>query len=231
MTDHNCFVGNWPFYRLDNADLGSLIEEHAACGIDHGYVSSLQSIFYNDFYEAEEELGRMIGNSGYFHTVIPNPTVQCYEHALKRCFDEFDVRGIRLVPGYQGYSLEHGGLELVKRYAGERNIPIFINARMTDERMTHMITPEIPTVKELADFVRSAPDIKVVLCYLKENEAEGVYDLCRDSENLWFDTAGMTSSLVLGEFPKYIGKTVLGTGFPLRSVKATALRMESEIGK
>ena len=103
MTDHNCFIGNWPFCRLDYADFESLREEHAACGIDHGYISSLQSIFYNDFYEAEVELSEMIGNSGYLHTVIPNPTTQCYKYALERCFDEFDVKGIRLVPGYHGY--------------------------------------------------------------------------------------------------------------------------------
>ena len=227
MTDHNCFIGKWPFYRLDGS-FSSLCEEHAQSGVTNGYVSSLESVFYNDFYESERELYTVIKNSSYKHTVIPNPRVQGCEITLERCLDEFDVQGIRLVPGYHGYSLSDDRLESIINQARINNLPIFINARLTDERMTHILHPAVPTAEEIADFLNRAEGVRVVLCYLKDHEADAVFKKCKDKKNLFFDVSGMTGSL-LDNTPEYINRCVLGTCFPLRTVRSSVMRIEREL--
>lgn len=228
MTDHNCFIGNWPFYRLDGG-FSSLCREHSENGITGGYVSALESVFYNDFYESERALGEIIKGSGYRHAVIPNPTVQGFGSTLERCLEEFDVQGIRLVPSYQGYSLDLPALDSIIDVARRQGLPIFINARLTDERMTHMIHPRLTTAEEIADFVNRADGVTVVLCYLKEHEADAVWSRCKKRENLYFDTSGMAGCLLEGNLPDYTSHCVLGTGFPLRTVRSSVMRIESEI--
>lgn len=228
MTDHNCFIGNWPFYSLDGS-FSALCREHRQNGIGTGYVSALESVFYNDFYESERALCEIIKGSGYRHAVIPNPTVQGFDSTLERCLEELEVQGIRLVPSYQGYSLDLPALDSIIDVARRQGLPIFINARLTDERMTHIIHPVLPSAEEIADFVDRAAGVTVVLCYLKEHEADAVWSRCKKRENLYFDTSGMAGCLFGGKLPNYIDRCVLGTGFPLRTVRSSVMRIESEI--
>ena len=228
MTDHNCFIGNWPFYSLDSS-FDSLCREHSKNGIESGYISALESVFYNDFYESEQALDKIIRGSGYRHTVIPNPAVQGFDLTLERCLDEFEVQGIRLVPSDQGYSLDLPELSCVVGIARRKELPIFINARLTDERMTHIMHPVLPSAEEIADFVNRADGVTVVLCYLKEHEADAVWKKCKNRENLYFDASGMAGCLLGDNLPDYISRCVLGTGFPLRTVRSSVMRIESEI--
>lgn len=228
MTDHNCFIGNWPFYRIDSS-FEALCREHGENGIGSGYISALESVFYNDFYESEQALDKIIRGSGYRHTVIPNPTVQGFDLTLDRCLDEFEVQGIRLVPSYQGYSLDLPALDNIIDVARRLSLPIFINARLTDERMTHIMCPVLPSAEEIADFIDRADGVRVVLCYLKEHEADAVWKNCKNRENLYFDTSGMAGCLLGDNLPDYICRCVLGTGFPLRTVRSSVMRITSEI--
>ena len=54
--DCNAFIGNWPFYKTRFGSFEDLKRIHRENGIDGGYVSSVQSIFYNHPWEAEVEL-------------------------------------------------------------------------------------------------------------------------------------------------------------------------------
>ena len=229
MTDHNCFIGAWPFYRLEGTDLAALRKAHAAHGITGGYLSALPSVFYNDFYESERCLAEQIRGSDYFHTVLPNPTVTGAKEALAACFAEFAPRGIRLVPGYQGYSLRDECLSPVLEAARARRIPLFVNARLSDERMTHLIHPTVPTPQELWEFSKRAEGITLVLCHLTEQETAEVLERAGDAHGLFFDTTGNTGSLLAHPHPAALGRTVLGTGFPLYSVTSAVLRLEKEL--
>lgn len=228
MTDHNCFIGKWPFYRLDGS-FSAMCEEHTQNGITTGYVSSLESVFYNDFYESEKELAEAIADSGYYHTVTVNPAVQGFEQTLNRCFQEFDLKGIRLTPTYHNYSLADARLKPIIEVARDKNIPIFVNARLTDDRMTHMMHPVPKNADEYAEFVDFAEGVRIVLCYLLGSEADAVWNKTRNRDNLYFDTSGMAGSLFETDLPDYISHCVLGTGFPLRTVHSSVMRIEKEI--
>ena len=59
-VDFNCYVGNWPFHRIRNNTLEDLKKLHKKVGIDYGYVSALEAIFYHDPYEADALLAKEI---------------------------------------------------------------------------------------------------------------------------------------------------------------------------
>ena len=110
MKDFSCYLGAWPFYKLP-ASLDALRALHAKNGIYGGYVSSLHSMFYNDFYESEKELSEMLAGTEYRQLVTLNPTLSFAQHTLRRCIEEFDVAGVRIHPTYHGYSMDTESLE------------------------------------------------------------------------------------------------------------------------
>lgn len=54
--DAAAFCGHWPYYRLRNASLEQMLEQYRAANIDGGLMSSLDAVFYQDPWEADEQL-------------------------------------------------------------------------------------------------------------------------------------------------------------------------------
>lgn len=233
MIDFNCFVGEWPFHRLRKYTFRDLQEVHKANGIEYGYVSSVQSIFYNDFYEAEKMLDEEIRGSGYQHVVTANPTLSSCLLTLKRCVEEFSVKGIRLMPGYHGYGMDCDILNSIVNFAAESRLPLFINARMLDERCTHMIHPLPLEADKVAEFityaVSRAPDIVIVLCHFKDSEAQRIQQNIATDTKVFWDMSGSTYNLLGNHHNIQLDKRVYGSGFPLHSVRSGVLRIDTEI--
>ena len=67
--DFNGFAGNWPFFRVRNNTVEKLAKLHSRCGIEGGFVSSLEAIFYQDPWEAELELSRQLEGTPYIQAI------------------------------------------------------------------------------------------------------------------------------------------------------------------
>ena len=104
--DGNCFVGNWPFYRVNETTDEELIKVHSRYGITGGFLSSLEAIFYQDPFVAEKQLARQIKGTAYKHIMVLNPTLPAWKDDLARCVEKFEIAGVRLLPGFHGYSLD-----------------------------------------------------------------------------------------------------------------------------
>ena len=81
------------------------MEKHRSCGIEGGFVSALESIFYQDPYEAEVLLAEAVKGTAYRHAMILNPTLPGWKDDLARAVRELDIKAVRLVPGFHGYKL------------------------------------------------------------------------------------------------------------------------------
>src|SRR5690242_3937862 len=104
--DVNCLLGHWPFRKLYKNTLRDLQEVHAANGIQEGYVSSLNSIFYNDCFEGDEELHEMIKDSSYHHVQTINPVMPGFAEDKDEGVRRFSSKAIRIYPTFHGYSLQ-----------------------------------------------------------------------------------------------------------------------------
>lgn len=228
MIDFNCYIGNWPFHKLRENSFVALKEVHKKNNIEYGYVSSIESIFYNDFYESEKELYDIIKGSGYKQIVTVNPVMPACALTLKRCIEEFEVSGIRIIPSYHGYSINSDILNPVIEIAREYKLPLFITARMMDERFTHMYQPVIQAKEDVDEFLKANNDITVVLCHFKSPELRGIEEL-KNNPNVYSDVSGIRDNLIDNDVMKEIlKKCVYGSAFPLCSVVSSVMMLETE---
>ena len=225
MKDYNIFVGKWPFYDLPRTTIDELDGLHKPYGIDGGYVSSLESIFYNDFYDSEYKLSEILKDTKYHHVVTPNPAFVESAVTLERCIADFNVKGIRIHPEYHGFKLTDECVRHVLDIARRYNLPVFVTARMHDERMAHMINPREISTEELKSFVIENSDIKIILCQFKIHEIEAIKKELLSLPNLYTDTSSLRVNLFGNATTDIFKKAVYGSGYPLLHVAASALML------
>ena len=229
MTDFNCYIGEWPFAKIKYSTFSHLKEQHGKNSIASGWVSSIHSIFYNDPYQSEKELYEAIKGSGYRHIVTVNPALSTAPLTLERCISEFDISGIRLHPGYHGYSIASDIVEPVIRIAEKYNLSVFITSRMQDERFTYLINAVPVPVDEVKLFADKYPRVKTVLSFFKTHEAVALTDFAAERQNIFFDTTGFVGNMLIPSevIRKMQEKSVYGSGFPLQTVTYGALQIQS----
>ena len=228
MIDFNCYIGNWPFHKLRKNSFEDLKEVHRKNNIKSGYVSSIESIFYNDFYESEKELYNTIKGSGYKQVVTVNPTMPACPLVLKRCIEEFEISGIRIIPSYHGYSISSEILNPIIEIAREYKLPVFVTARMMDERLAHMIQPELQKEEDIQEFLSANSDIVFVLCHFKAGELRGIEEFM-SNPNVFSDTSCIRDILIENDDIKGIlRKCVYGSAFPLCPVVSGVMQLETE---
>ena len=139
MIDYNCFCGNWPFHKIRRNTFEDILKIHKENGISSGYISSLESVFFNDPYESEKELYQKIAGSGYKQVMTINPALDTAKNTLLRGIEEFDIKGVRFTPGYHNYSLKEDSVAEIAEILKENNLPLFITMHFEDERMYYIV--------------------------------------------------------------------------------------------
>src|SRR5262249_39404119 len=93
-----------------------------------------------------------------------NPAWPDWEEDLRRCHEQYQMRGVRLYPAYHGYALEHPEFVRLIAEAARRNLLVQIVMRLEDERVHHVAT-NVPLVSlaPLADILKKSAEAKVQL--------------------------------------------------------------------
>lgn len=229
MTDFNCYIGEWPFARIKYSTFSHLREQHEKNGIASGWVSSIHSIFYNDPYQSEKDLSEALKGSGYKQIVTVNPALSTAVLTLERCIEEFDVCGVRLHPGYHGYSIVSELVEPVIKVAQRHGLPVFITSRMQDERFTYLMNAVPVPVDDARIFVEKYRNIKTVLSFFKLPDAAALAELVYAADNVFFDTTGFVGNTMepSDRILMVTEKSVYGSGFPLQTVNCGTMKLKS----
>ena len=227
--DFNGFVGNWPFFRIRNNTVEKLAALHSRCGIAGGFVSSMEAIFYQDPWEAELELSRQLKGTGYLHFMTVNPTLPGWRDDLKRAIRDLDIKGVRLVPGFQGYTLGDPCVAELCASLREYGLPMILTLRLRDERTMYMIQPRSIPMEEVEMFLEENREIPTLVTHIRAAEAEKLVPLLR--ENLFVDNSGFKDGLfVLDRLVKETAlgaHLVYGSGAPLMEMQATTMQIET----
>lgn len=229
--DFNGFAGNWPFFRVRNNTVEKLAALHRRCGIEGGLVSSLEAIFYQDPWEAELELSRQLKGTDYMHFMTINPTLPGWKDDLKRGVRELDIKGVRLVPGFQGYTLADPCVEELCGCLREYGLPLVITLRMRDERTMYMIQPRSIPMEEVEAFLKANSGIPTLLTHIRAAEVEGLTPLLLERENLFADNSGFKDGIfvldrmVLETAAR--GHLVYGSGAPIMEMQATTMQIDT----
>jgi predicted TIM-barrel fold metal-dependent hydrolase len=228
-ADINCFVGSWPFRKLGKSTFKDLKEVHINNGITTGLVSSLNSIFYNDPFEGDEELHEIIKDSEYHHILTINPALpECLED-IKRGMSLFNSKGIKLFPGYHGYTLNDTCVKILCDELAVLKLPVYIVMRMEDERLNYLMTPRILGMDELSFFVNQHKDLNIILLNMRLSEILECTNLIHSNSNVFFDTSGLKDSLFTIEqlVSTFGDKQILyGSLFPMYCLKSTCFLVD-----
>ncbi|GIP39525.1 hypothetical protein J31TS4_28050 [Paenibacillus sp. J31TS4] len=228
--DVNCLLGHWPFRKLYKNTLQDLLDIHRTNGIETGYVSSLNAIFYNDPFEGDEELHAALQGTDYRHILTVHPGLPGWERDLDDGIERFGIAGVRVYPTYHGYSLNGPEMERLCRVLESRGLPLFLTVRLEDERLDYLIKPAPLSVQnDLIPFLGSHPDLTVLLLQLRYGEATAMKEAILSHPRAFFDTSGLKDGLfviekLLRQFPP--DRLMYGSQYPLYCLKSTLLLVE-----
>src|SRR5262249_32389141 len=93
-----------------------------------------------------------------------NPAGPDWEEDLRRCHEQYQMRGVRLYPAYHGYALEHPEFVRLIAEAARRNLLVEIVIGLEDERV-HQLATDWTWVRRapLVDILKKSAEAKVQL--------------------------------------------------------------------
>lgn len=233
MLDYNCFVGSWPFRKIRHGTFSDLRRLHAENGIEGGFVSSSDAIFYNDPYEGDMDLARELsGFDNYKLVMTVNPLLSGAVSSIRKGKKELSAVGVRVYPGFHGFSLLSDEMRAVTEEIKKNGMTLYITYRVDDERMVYMFKPERVNPEEVEQFIRENPDLDIMLCCPRTGEVCRMKDVILQSERVFFDISGMKDGL----FPKeylvddgIIDRLRYGSMAPMFCMKSTVLLFNEEL--
>lgn len=223
-TDVNALLGHWPFRKIRKNTLEDLRKVHRDNHITGGYISSLNSIFYNDPFEGDEELHETIQGTEYKHVLTVNPTLPGWQRDIEDGVNRFDIHGVRIYPTYHNYELNSEPVAELCEALKKHKLPLFLTKRMEDERLDYLIKPTPLAVEKLREFVASQPDLDIIILNIRFGEISTMKDEINSLPRLYVDTSGFKDKVfVMEELLKLIPvfKILYGSQHPLYCLKST----------
>lgn len=169
VIDTNVHLFCYPFRDLKYGATATLLNKLKSHNIGQAWTGSYTSLFHKNIDHVNAKLVKECRENGSgmlipFGTV--NPVFPDWEEDLRRCHELYQMPGLRLYPGYHGYTLEDESFKKLLQAAAERGMLIQVVVAMEDERMQHPLV-EVPNVdvSPLPDILARVPGARVQLLH------------------------------------------------------------------
>lgn len=139
-VDTNVTIGSFPFRTFKYNRTDAITRKLQAHNVGEAWTGSYESLFHKNIDAVNRRLFMECSTHGEgllipFGTV--NPAYPDWEEDLRRCSEEYGMRGIRLYPAYHGYTQESDSLRALIRQAIDRDLLVQIVIGVVDPRMEH----------------------------------------------------------------------------------------------
>jgi predicted TIM-barrel fold metal-dependent hydrolase len=239
IIDVNIHLFAWPFRKLKYATTDALVAKLRRHRITQAWAGSFDAVLQKRLDEVNRALAEECQSHGDGMLVAfgsVNPAWPDWKEDVRRCHEQYRMRGLRLYPAYHRYTLDHPEFARLLGVAGERGLVVQIVMRLEDERVHHPAV-DVPLVNPapLADVLKSVPQAKVQLI----NSAgtllgNSLAALLRDTQ-VTFDIAavegnGGVGRLMEGKNPVYRGaipvdRLVFGSHAPYFPCESALLKL------
>jgi predicted TIM-barrel fold metal-dependent hydrolase len=241
IIDFETFVGHFAFRRVPNSSTAGLLRQMDGEGIDRALVSALECVTYRNVQAGNELLAERLARatSRLTGAAVVNPAYPRAAEDARRCLADSNMRALRLLPRYHGYSLgeelEALGFRGVMKAAADLAAPVAITYEIEDDRQHHLLfKPSELTGAEIAAAIRAFPDVNFVLERISANLVRLVHRLAKDATNWCVNISGRsmlgaTVHLGIADVLDWIGpdRILLGTGMTMQYPRAPFLKLDS----
>lgn len=167
IIDTNVHLFEWPFRKLKYDRTEALIAKLRKHRITKAWAGSFEAVLHKQLDVSNRRLAEECRQRGE-GMLVPigsvNPAWADWEEDLRRCQEQYRMPGVRLYPGYHGYTLDHPEFARLLSVAANRGLLVQIAMRLEDIRVHHVAT-NVPDVNAgpLAATMKKTPDAKVQL--------------------------------------------------------------------
>jgi predicted TIM-barrel fold metal-dependent hydrolase len=167
IIDTNVHLFQWPFRKLKYDRTDALVAKLRKHRITRAWAGSFEAILHKQLDQINRRLADECSTRGN-GTLLPigsvNPAWADWEEDLRRCHEQYQMKGVRLYPAYHGYALDHAEFARLIAEAARRGLFVQIVLRMEDERVHHQaIAIGAVNVAPLVDVLKNTPKAKVQL--------------------------------------------------------------------
>lgn len=228
-TDACALWGNWPFRRISHSTIDDVKAMHARYGITDGCVASLESIFYNDPMESEEQLAEALKGTNYRQVITVNPMLPAFDEMIDEAVERFDVAAVKIVPGYHGYSLTDPCMEVLHKALQKHHLPLYVVRRIEDTRLNYLMLPREPRDEEFLALARALPDVNLLFCGFAAWEAVAAAPKTKEFPNVFFETS--LFKIAVGDMTATVNAigedhVLFGSSYPFYVMKTQVMNME-----
>jgi predicted TIM-barrel fold metal-dependent hydrolase len=233
-VDVTAFMGQWPWRLSASATTADIGAYASRMDLAQLWVSHLASVFGYDTRTGNEALFDACAQDERLRPfVIVNPTEDGWAHELEWAHGN-GTRGVRIVPGYQGYRLDTPEVDALLADAAERGLPLHVCATLEDHRVRHpRYAARAVSTAEIAGLLRRAIGVRVVISGLRANEWASVeaqlgpdHPLDLVLVDLWFMNGPV--GVVGGQCAAgRAHRLAYGSCFPVQTPEATAYQLAS----
>lgn len=218
--DAAAFCGNWPFYRLRDAQLPQMLEKLKSEGIGGGFISSLDAIFYNDPWEADGELVKALDGTAFRVAMCVDPMLPWSGMHLQQG-KQAGVGAVRLYPCVHDYLEDDQSVVAICRLAGMLELPVILTLRVEDARMAYLLQQKEPDFDRIRSLITQCEGTKFIISNCLMHQVAELQPL---PENVWFDTAGFKGDFYLEQQQEIRQDRILfGSFAPLQSLSSAVL--------
>jgi uncharacterized protein len=239
IIDTNVHLFQWPFRRLKYDRTDALVQKLRQHRITQAWAGSFEFVFHKQldaanrrlFDECREHGGGLLRPIGSVNPVWPD-----WEEDLRRCHEQYKMRGVRLYPAYHGYVLDHPEVLRLLGSAARRGLVVQIVIRMEDERVHHpaVIAPVV-SASRLPEILVKVPEARVQLLNADTVFRSSRFRALVEQTQTMFDIAAIEGNggigrLIDGTHPTYRGKVSLdrllvGTHAPFFPCESALLKL------
>ena len=231
MIDTNVSLGRWPFRRLPAEDAGALADRLRRGLIEQAWVGSLEGLFQRDVAGVNARLAddcrkadpeRLVP----FGTV--NPTLPDWEEDLRRCHEIHRFRGVRLHPGFHGYTLADPPFARLLTLAAGRGLVVELVVTMEDIRTQHPVFRVPPVdVRPLESLVRSISGLRLVILNAFQTISLDEAHRLAGAGEVSFEIATLEGVDRLAKLVDRVGskRCLFGSHFPLFYLESAVLKL------